>query len=149
MSGDQILIKDFADLTQYELYEILRARNEVFIVEQNCVYRDVDGHDERSLHVVIPFDGKLGAYCRVVRPGTVHPEWCIGRVLTAKHARGRKLAHRLMAAALDAMARRGGGSCRIAAQAHLQKFYASYGFARIGEDYLDDGIPHVDMLRTA
>lgn len=149
MNSERILIKDFAELTPYELYEILQARNEVFIVEQNCVYRDVDGHDEQSLHVVIPFDGKLGAYCRIARPGTVHPEWSIGRVLTSKHARGQKLAHRLMAAALDAMARRGGGSCRIAAQAHLQNFYESHGFARIGEDYLDDGIPHVDMLRTA
>lgn len=149
VSTEKALIKDFADLSPYELYEIMQARNEVFIVEQNCVYQDIDGYDEKSIHVVIPFNSKLGAYCRIIMPGIKYPEWSIGRVLTAQHARGKKLAHKLAAAALDAIAQRGGGNCRISAQAHLQKFYESHGFVRIGDEYLEDNIPHIEMQRTA
>lgn len=149
MNIEKAFIKNFSELSQKELYDILQARSEVFVVEQNCVYQDADGYDERSLHVVIPFEGKIGAYCRIVSPGLKYPEWSIGRVLTSRHARGQKLGHALTKTALDAVASRGGGDIRISAQAYLQKFYESHGFVRTGEEYLEDNIPHVEMLRTA
>lgn len=148
MTDEKILIKNFSDLTQRELYQILQARNEVFVVEQNCVYQDADGYDEKSIHVIVPFEDRLGAYCRVLPPGLKYPEWSIGRVLTAKHARGRKLGHKLTEAALETVAIRGGGNIRISAQAYLQKFYESHGFACVGEEYLEDNIPHIEMLRV-
>lgn len=147
MNVETASIKGFFDLTARELYEILQARNEVFIVEQNCVYQDADGYDTESIHVTVPFAGKLGAYCRVIPPGLKYPEWSIGRVLTVKDARGQSLAHKLTSAALEVIAQRGGGDCRISAQAYLQKFYESHGFLCVGDEYLEDDIPHIEMLR--
>lgn len=148
MSITEISVKSFLDLNSHELYEILQARNEVFVVEQNCIYQDADGYDEKATHVVVPFEGKLGAYCRILPAGLKYPEWSIGRVLTAKHARGQKLGHILTTTALKAIRDQGGGSIRISAQAYLQKFYESHGFIRIGDEYLEDNIPHIEMLRA-
>jgi ElaA protein len=141
-------VKKFSDLSPDELYAILKARSEVFVVEQQCVYQDADGYDQSALHVVLPFEATLGAYCRVLPPGSKYAEWSIGRVLTTDAARGKRLGHLLMTTALDAIAENGGGDVRISAQAYLQKFYESHGFVRIGDVYLEDNIPHVEMLRS-
>jgi ElaA protein len=148
MRPETVIIKAFADLTLQELYEILQARNAVFVVEQNCVYQDADGYDQQAIHLVLPVNGKLAAYCRVLLPNVKFSEWSIGRFLTLPQFRGKKLAHQLMTVALDFIARRGGGDCRISAQAYLQKFYEAHGFARVGDEYLEDGIPHIEMVRT-
>jgi ElaA protein len=140
------ICKSFDDLTNSELYSILQARNEIFIVEQNCVYQDMDGYDQKSFHIIIPYQEKLGAYCRINPAGLKYPEWSIGRVLTLKHARNKKLGHELIAVALQEISARGGKKVRISAQAYLQKFYESHGFLRIGEEYLEDKIPHIEML---
>jgi len=137
--------KKFADLSPVELYDILSARNAVFVVEQKCAYQDIDDKDQAALHVVIPFQGKLGAYCRVLPPGVSYTEWSIGRVLTAAHARGHKLGHQLMKEALAAI---GKNPVRISAQSYLQKFYETHGFTRVGEEYLEDDIPHVEMIKA-
>lgn len=143
---DKPFVKNFSDLTLDELYDILQARNEVFTVEQNCIEQDADGYDRESIHVVIPFEDKLGAYCRLLPAGLKYPEWSIGRVITSKHARGQKLAHQLMKTAMDVIKTRGGASIRISAQSYLQKFYESHGFIRIGGEYPEANIPHIKML---
>lgn len=143
----EAIIKSFDELTNDELYDILRARNQVFVVEQNCVYQDADGSDRKALHVYIPYMGQIGAYCRILPAGIKYPEWSIGRVLTTSKARGQGLAHSLTIAALAAIKDHGGTNCRISAQAYLQKFYESHGFVRIGGEYLEDDIPHIEMLR--
>lgn len=141
-------VKNFSDLSPDELYGIMQARSEVFVVEQQCVYQDADGYDQTALHAVLPYEGNLGAYCRILPPGTKYAEWSIGRVLTAGVARGKKLGHLLMATALDTIAAHGGGDIRISAQSYLQQFYEVHGFIRIGDEYLEDNIPHIEMLRT-
>jgi predicted GNAT family N-acyltransferase len=109
MSIEIGFVKSFSDLSTYELYEILRARNEVFVVGQDCVYQGIDGLDEKSFHIVIPFEGKLGAYCRILPAGLNYPECSTGRVLSSKQARGRKLGHRLMETALQTIRTKAGG----------------------------------------
>lgn len=138
-------VKTFDQLDTNELHEIIKNRVEVFVVEQNCPYQDVDDYDLQSLHVAIPFEGKLGAYCRIVPPGLKFPEWAIGRVLTAPHARGQKLAHTLIKMALEAT---NNAPNRISAQTYLQKFYESHGFVHTGKSYLEDDQPHIEMLRS-
>ncbi len=145
---DKAFVKKLSDLSPDELYGILQARNEVFVVEQQCVYQDADGYDREALHVVLPYEEGIGAYCRILPPGIKYTEWSIGRVLTAGAARGKKLGHLLMTTALDTIAAHGGGGIRISAQAYLQRFYESHGFVRIGDEYLEDNIPHIEMLRT-
>lgn len=138
-------VKTFDQLDIYELHEIFKLRSDVFVVEQNCVYPDIDDYDLKALHVAVPFEGRLGAYCRVVPPGLKYPEWSIGRVATASYARGQKLGHIMIKNALDAT---GNKPNRISAQAYLQKFYEQHGFIHTGKSYLEDNIPHIEMLRA-
>lgn len=145
---ESAFVKKFSDLSQDELYAILQARNEIFVVEQQCVYQDADGYDQTALHAVLPYERRLGAYCRILPPGIKYAEWSIGRVLTVGTARGKKLGHLLMTAALDTIAAHGSGDVRISAQAYLQRFYEQHGFVCTGNDYLEDNIPHIEMLRT-
>jgi len=145
---DKTFVKKFSGLSPDELYSILQARNEVFVVEQQCVYQDADGYDREALHVVLPYEAWIGAYCRILLPRVKYTEWSIGRVLTTRAARGKKLGHLLMITALDTISKQGGGGVRISAQAYLQRFYEQHGFVRIGDEYLEDNIPHIEMLRT-
>lgn len=137
----------FAELSVLELYEIVMLREQVFVVEQRCVYLDADGHDPGCRHVFATDRlGAIVAYARLVPAGVTFGDACsIGRVIVAPAARGGQLGRALMQRAIAAC-----GPVRIAlaAQAHLEPFYASLGFARTGEPYDEDGIPHVDMLRT-
>jgi ElaA protein len=146
---EKTFLKSFSALSPDELYAILSARNAVFVVEQQCVYQDADGYDQQALHLVIPHEGLLGAYCRILLPGAKYPEWSIGRVLTVDSARGKGLGHTLMQQALEAIASHGGGAVRISAQAYLQRFYEHHGFVRVSEPYLEDNIPHIEMLRQS
>lgn len=141
-------LKTFAELSNLELYEILRARAEVFVVEQNCVYQDCDGHDLHSRHLLGRVNGELAAYLRVVPPGRKYPEASFGRVITVPAFRGKSLGKALIAEALRRLDAEGAGSLRISAQAYLERFYEGFGFARTGSEYLEDNIPHVEMVRT-
>jgi ElaA protein len=135
----------FADLDARTAYLLWQLRETVFVVEQECAYLDLDGRDlePETRHLWVEDDGQVVAYLRLL---TEPDGGCrIGRVLTAVSHRGRGLAERLVRAALDEV---GARRCRLDAQAHLEGWYARLGFERCGEDFLEDGIPHVPMQRA-
>jgi ElaA protein len=138
--------KAFAELTVDELYAILELRSRVFVVEQTCAYLDPDGADQSSRHLWADEGGVIHAYLRIVPAGEKFAEISIGRVITAPEARGTGLGKELMRRGIAAC---GAAPIRIGAQAHLEKFYGELGFARASEPYDEDGIPHIEMLRTA
>jgi len=140
-------LKKFDDLTPQELYVILQLRNEVFVVEQQCIFQDADGKDPLCFHIMGMDGATLAAYTRLVPPGISYTEPAIGRVVTAAPARSRGLGRELMKYSIDQChALFGARDIRIGAQVYLQKFYTSLGFRPIGEIYLEDGIQHVEMI---
>jgi len=138
----------FDELAGREVHDILQARSAVFVVEQNCVFQDMDGADPASWHLFRRLGGEIAAYCRLVPAGVKFAEPSIGRVVTAPARRGRGLGRELMG---EALARGGalwpGAAIRIGAQLHLERFYGEFGFARASAPYEEDGIPHIEMLR--
>lgn len=138
----------FNDLSIDELYQVMALRSEVFVVEQNCVYQDLDNKDQEAVHVCGFLEGKLVAYARLFRPGFYFNDAAIGRVLVAIEARSFKIGHLLMQKSITAISDMfGTSSITISAQVYLLKFYQSHGFVAKGEEYLEDGIPHVEMQR--
>jgi ElaA protein len=140
--------KSFQELSVQELYSLLQLRTEVFVVEQNCVFQDMDGADPQAKHS-LGFQGKqLVAYARCFNADAKFNEASIGRVITHASLRGTGAGHVLMQQAISAMALAWGQQpIRIGAQAHLEKFYAQHGFAIASAPYMEDGIPHIEMLR--
>lgn len=137
----------FEQLGVHDLYEILAARQEVFIVEQNCPYLDCDGKDLYAHHLSGKIDGRLAAYARLLPPGISFPEASIGRVITLKHARRTGAGKTLMQQAIaELFTLYGKQPIRIGAQSYLQAFYEGFGFEDTGTHYLEDGIPHMEML---
>lgn len=140
---------DVADLNVYSLHDILALRNQVFVVEQTCPYLDIDGRDlvDGNRHITAYHDGKLAACARLLAPHPNNDVVTIGRVIVAPHARGQHLGHQLMEHTLIACARHWPQKhLFLSAQAHLQTFYGAFGFVATGEEYDEDGIPHIDML---
>ena len=136
----------FGDLSAIDLYAILALRERVFVVEQNCAYQDADGLDPVSRHVWAEEPGgAIHAYLRIVPAGAKFAELSIGRVVTAPEARRTGLGKMLMK---HGIAVAGTVPIRIGAQAHLEKFYSELGFVRASDVYDEDGIPHIEMLRT-
>lgn len=143
-------LMSFEDLRVGELYEVLRLRSEVFVVEQQCIYQDIDGADREAMHLLGVQGEELKAYARCFAPGVKFSEASIGRVLIRQGARGTGLGHTLMEQAVAAISQVWGPQAiRIGAQAHLQGFYAKHGFKDVGRPYLEDGIPHLEMLLEA
>jgi len=143
-------LMSFEDLRVGELYEVLRLRSEVFVVEQQCIYQDIDGADREAMHLLGVQDQELKAYARCFAAGVKFPEASIGRVLTRQSARGTGLGHVLMDQAVAAISQVWGPQAiRIGAQAHLAGFYARHGFVDAGKPYMEDGIAHLEMLRQA
>jgi ElaA protein len=139
-------IKKFAELTADELYEILKLRVDVFVVEQACPYPEIDGHDRDALHLAGREGSMLAAYARVLMPGAVHEDPAIGRVIVSKPHRGKGIARELVERAKEVAADQYGEiPVHLSAQYHLKDFYASCGFQSVSEPYDEDGIPHVDM----
>jgi ElaA protein len=139
-----------ADLSVRQLYTIVAAREAVFVVEQTCAYQELDGLDFEAEHLIGWSGAEVAAYLRVLGPGTRFAEPSIGRVLTTRNYRSLGLGREMMKLALERVDRRyAGDATRISAQAHLQPFYSSFGFAAASEHYLEDGIPHLEMLRAA
>lgn len=139
----------FDELTVGQLYDLLQLRSEVFVVEQNCVFLDIDGLDRQTLHLLgTGEDGALRAYTRLIPPGVKAADALIGRVVTSPAARGGGTGRALMA---ESVARCGqlwpGHAITLHAQAHLERFYAGFGFAPVGEPYMEDGIPHIEMRK--
>ncbi len=139
--------KTFDQLKTVELYAILQLRNEVFVVEQNCVYQDIDNKDLKSFHLMA-FDGDmLAAYSRILPPGISFDEASIGRVITAPSYRGKGIGVTLLEKGIkEAKSTFTVSKIRIGAQLYLKKFYESFGFVQTSEIYLEDGIEHIDML---
>ena len=140
--------QSFDELATASLYAILQLRAEVFVLEQQCLYQDVDGKDPRAHHVSA-WDGEhLVAYARVLPPGVSFDEASIGRVVTSPRHRSIGAGRDLVARSIEACERVFGAQpIRIGAQSHLQRFYGSFGFAPCSAEYVEDGIPHIDMLR--
>jgi len=139
-----------ADLSARQLYAVLATRAEIFVVEQNCIYLDPDGRDVGAMHLIAWSGTEVAAYARILDPGAAFAEPSIGRVLTAKAFRGSGLGRELFAKSIaHAEALYPGQDIRIGAQSHLERFYASFGFVKASEEYIEDGIPHIEMLRAA
>ncbi len=135
--------KFFHELTTQELYEILRIREEIFIIEQNCIYRDIDGHDYESLHVFYQEEGKVTAYLRAFRKDADTVQ--MGRVLTARHGTG--LGGRLLRDGIEQIVRKQDPKrIYIEAQCYAAGFYAREGFRCCSDEFMEDGIPHVQMM---
>ncbi len=130
------------------LYQLLRLRSEVFVVEQACLFPDMDGLDPQCEHLCgTDKDGTVVAYARLLPPGLKHPEAALGRVVTAAAVRGSGAGRALMREALAGChARYPGHAVRIGAQQRLERFYIEFGFVTVSDPYLEDGIPHLDML---
>lgn len=138
--------KSFDNLTPRELYEIMRLRNEVFVLEQLCVYQDADNKDQESHHLMIKDNDKLIAYARLLPPGLAFEQMSIGRVISAPDYRKKGAGKLLMQKAIEGCHELfGEGPICIGAQLYLKKFYESFGFVQTGDVYLEDNIEHIEM----
>lgn len=149
MSAVQWQIKRFNELSLHELYLVLQLRSEVFVVEQNCVYQDIDGKDQKAIHLLGELNGILVAYARMFQPNDYFEQASIGRVIVKPSHRELKLGHELMYHAIHAVKEKFGETqITISAQLYLKKFYQSHGFVQTSEMYLEDDIPHIEMKRN-
>lgn len=143
-------IKRFEELSSLELYSILQLRSKVFVVEQNCVYQDIDGKDLKALHLIGESDGKIAAYARLFKSGDYFENASIGRVVIDPDYRDRKWGFEMMEHAISGIETFfGEAKITISAQLYLQKFYEKLGFVTSSETYLEDDIPHIEMKRNA
>jgi ElaA protein len=141
------IFKSFNELTPYELYSIMQLRNELFIVEQNCVYQDADNKDPDSHHLMCWQDDTLVAYARIVAPGISYGESSIGRVVTSPSVRKTGIGKILIRKSIEsARSLYPQHSIKIGAQLYLKHFYESFSFVQTSETYLEDEIPHIEML---
>ena len=141
-------VKTFSNLSLQELYGILQLRSEVFVVEQDCVYQDIDGKDEKALHVLGYKNDRIVAYTRIFKPGDYFEEASIGRVVVAKNERAFKYGYEIMKVSIEAIKTYfNEHKIKISAQSHLKNFYNNCGFKEIGEEYLEDNIPHTAMIK--
>ncbi len=139
--------KHYSELTTSELYDLLWLRSKVFVVEQNCVYLDNDYKDQNSYHLLGSMDKVIVAYVRILPPGLSYDEASIGRVVTNPDFRGKGYGLDLMKLAIEKTVHQFKvKSIRISAQCYLIKFYSSLGFSTSGEEYLEDNIPHIEMI---
>ena len=137
----------FADLSRQELYDLLQLRQEVFVVEQRSLYLDLDGRDQDAMHMLCRLGDKLVAYQRLLQPGLSYPESSIGRIVVRRSARGSNLGRDLVRRGIAHNRERWPDhGIRINAQAYLRDFYIDLGFTVEGDEYDEDGIPHVEML---
>jgi ElaA protein len=138
----------FSELTGKDVYDMLYLRNRVFVLEQNCVYLDTDAKDLHAWHVLGKSNGNVVAYARLLPPGISYNELCIGRVVCAPEVRRTGVGRSLMTQAISLVQRiYGYGAIRISAQCYLEQFYRDFGFETVGEIYLEDGLPHIEMYR--
>ena len=145
----EIKVKIYQDLEIDELYAIMALRAAVFVVEQNCVYQDLDYKDQKALHVMGWINEKLVAYTRLFGPGDYFEQASIGRVIVSIDQRGHNYGHQIMSASINAITQHYKTyRIDISAQTYLEQFYTAHGFLPSGEEYLEDGIPHIKMIKT-
>ena len=143
-----IYVKTFNQLSLDELYYLLQLRSQVFVVEQDCVYQDIDGNDQKALHIIGTIENKIIAYTRCFRPGDYFREASIGRVVVKESQRKFKRGNQIMNNSIKAIKDHyKTNTIKISAQCYLNKFYTNLQFKPIGEKYLEDGIPHIYMIR--
>ena len=143
-----IAAKTFYELNNQELYQILRLRSEVFVVEQDCVYQDLDNKDQISIHIFQKEKDEIVAYTRIFKSGDYYKNPSIGRVVVSKKNRGKELGKKIMIHSIGYIKKNlKGEKIELSAQKYLDKFYKDLGFYKIGEDYLEDGIPHQRMIK--
>lgn len=141
-------IMRFNELSLFELYSLLQLRSEVFVVEQNCVYQDIDGKDEKAIHLLGELEGELVAYARLFKPNDYFEQASIGRVIVKPTRRELKIGHELMYQAVNAVKTHFHETkITISAQLYLKKFYQTHGFVQTSEMYLEDDIPHIEMKK--
>lgn len=144
-----IVIKSFNELSVEELYNILQLRSEIFVVEQNCVYQDMDDKDQKALHVLGKKNNKIIAYTRIFKSGDYFDVSSIGRVIVAKSERQYGYGYDIMNASINAIKQNFNESkIKLSAQCYLKKFYNNLGFIEVGEEYLEDDIPHICMIKN-
>ena len=142
-----IKVKSFDMLSAQELYKMLQLRSEVFVVEQDCVYQDIDDKDQKALHIIGYKAEAIVAYTRVFKPGDYFNEASIGRVVVQENERQHKYGYDIMNASIAAIKTHfNTDDIKISAQTYLKRFYNRLQFFEVGEEYLEDGIPHVQML---
>ncbi|WP_144513610.1 GNAT family N-acetyltransferase [Bacillus sp. FJAT-22090] len=140
-------LMQYKELDTNLLYKILKLRVDVFVVEQNCAYPELDGYDQNSFHCLYLEEGEVLAYCRILPPGEKYDICSIGRVIVNERARGKGFARQLMVRAIESAKKEWNvTSIKICAQSHLQEFYRSLGFETVSEEFDEDGIPHVYMI---
>ena len=141
-------LRSFDSLSGLEVYRILQLRSEVFVVEQDCVYQDMDGRDEDCLHLIGWWpDCTPVAYARLLAPGQSYEKYSsIGRILSSEKVRGTGAGRELVRRSIDHCHRLYPGPIKISAQCYLDRFYCSFGFEHTGKEYLEDGIPHQEMV---
>lgn len=145
----KIITKTFKELTVDELYSILQLRSMVFVVEQNCVYQDIDGKDQKALHIMGYKQDVLVAYTRLFKPGDYFEYASIGRVLVKAEERHLKYGYAILEASITTIEDSYKETkIKISAQTYLEKFYKTLGFIQVGEGYLEDNIPHIGMLKS-
>ena len=142
-----VIIKSFEELNKAELYQIIQLRIAVFIVEQDCPYPDLDDMDQDAQHLWIEDAGEIVCYLRVNPAGSRFSEPSLGRIVTKKSHRNRGLAEKLIKKAIDLVCDKESRAIRISAQCYLEKYYEKFGFLKASEEYLEDDIPHIEMLR--
>ena len=141
----ELVVKRFEELSVGELYDILKIRVEVFVVEQQCIYQELDEKDKQSYHVFYKENGKIQAYLRVIDKGVSFDEVSIGRVISVKRRCG--IGSKLLTQGIKvAKERMNATSIRIEAQTYARKLYEKQGFIQVSEEFLEDGIPHIEML---
>jgi len=141
-------IKKFNELSTHELYAVLQLRAEVFVVEQDCVYQDLDNKDLDAYHMLGVLDTKIVAYARIFKPGDYFLESSIGRIVVKKEFRKFQYGYQLVQNSIQFIENNlQQNTILISAQSYLTKFYNSLGFTQVGEEYLEDGIPHIKMLK--
>ena len=142
-------VRKYQDLSLDEGHDIFALRSEIFVVEQNCVYQDIDGKDENAVHIIGKKEKEIVAYARIFVRGESYSDFTsIGRVLVKKKSRGKSLGHQLIAFCIKFLETNNPKcSIKISAQTHLENFYYKHGFRKQGESYLEDGIPHIEMLK--
>ncbi|ARD56674.1 GNAT family N-acetyltransferase [Bacillus safensis] len=148
MSHIKWTCQTFEQLSKEDLYLILMERVNVFVVEQTCPYPEIDHRDQDALHLIAKENGTIVAYCRIFQNGIMYKEASIGRVLVTQAGRKKGYGKLLLIKALEKLSELGETSVKIQAQAYLKSFYESFGFKAVSDVYDEDGIPHLDMVKT-